>query len=134
MGASKVVQGLEREVEKLYRRDREDVYCWSVSFLDLINDEEYTRWINTLDLSDDTVLIDSRVGKEMVLVNYRMPPEHVVKAILFKLGMDITDNYEEQTVIHRTWSGDVVNTLRWVGKMREDLYWTNFMNKHVRGI
>ena len=100
----------------------------------MIEDIEYKNWVNTLDLSEDAVLIDSRVGKGMVLVNYRMPPENVVKAILYKFGMDITDNYEEQTVMHRRWNGDVVNTLRWVGKMREDNYWNNFMQKKVRGV
>lgn len=134
MGASKTVAGLEREVEKLYRQEQENIYGWSVSFLDLVEDIEYKNWVNTLDLSEDAVLIDSRVGKGMVLVNYRMPPENVVKAILYKFGMDITDNYEEQTVMHRRWNGDVVNTLRWVGKMREDNYWNNFMQKKVRGV
>ena len=45
-----------------------------------------------------------------------------------------TDNYEEQTVMHRRWNGDIVNTLRWVGKMREDNYWNNFIKKKVRGV
>lgn len=128
MGASKNVPGLEREVEKLYRQEQEAYYGWSVSFLDLVEDELYKKWINTLDQSEGTVLINSKVGDNMVLVNYRRPPDNIIKSILFKLGMDVTDNYEEQTLVHRRFNGDVVNTLRWVGKLRTDNVWEKLIS------
>ena len=81
MGASKNVPGLEREVEKLYRQEQEAYYGWSVSFLDLVQDNLYKEWMNTLDQSEGTVLINSNVGDNMILVNYRRPPDNIIKSM-----------------------------------------------------
>lgn len=115
--------GLEDQLERIRREDEHKLLAWDISFSDFVETEGYTSWFNTLDQSqEDVPKLESMVGSEMVLVAYKRPPKNIERLILHNLGLDIDEPYEEQILLHRNVKGDIVNTLRWIGKMRTDKY------------
>jgi len=115
--------GLEDQLERIRREDEHKLLAWDISFSDFVETEGYTSWFNTLDQSqEDVPKLESMVGSEMVLVAYKRPPKNIERLILHTLGLDIDEPYEEQILLHRNVKGDIVNTLRWIGKMRTDKY------------
>ncbi len=115
--------GLEDQLERIRREDEHKLLAWDISFSDFVETEGYTSWFNTLDQSqEDVPKLESMVGSDMVLVAYKRPPKNIERLILHNLGLDIDEPYEEQILLHRNVKGDIVNTLRWIGKMRTDKY------------
>ena len=51
-----------------------------------------------------------------------------LKGLLYKFGMDTSLPIEEQNLTHRNWVGVVVTCPRWVGTIRKDQEWLDYLS------
>lgn len=106
---------------------------WAVSFEDLRHHQLYKTWIQQHENPEDKELFGVLNGKNNVLVSYPKPPENVLKAIAHQLGLDINEPIEEQVCKHKTFAGNIVNTVRYSGCQRKDDNWNTFVKLAMKG-
>jgi len=118
-------------MDKLLRDLEGEQTHWAVSFEDLRKHDSYIDWSRKHFSSSNKELFGVINSEERVLVSYPKPPKRFLETLLSDLGLDVSEHYDEQVCKHRTWSGEVVDTVRYVGCQRTDLKWVNFKKKVV---
>lgn len=98
----------EVKMDKLLRQHLMENSVTEISLSDILNTEEYK-----------TRCSDGSCGEE------------VLEEFLWMLGLDTEKEYEQQFLPHRNMRGEVVSCARWVGSVRTDSEWLEFLRTKV---
>jgi len=100
---------------------------WEISFLDIVNTEEYQNFIKHRQFEEERAE-DIVADSSNVWCGFPRMPDNMLVPLLYKLGLDTEYLPERQICQHKSWSGTVVYGERYVGKQRTDKEWVKFKN------
>ena len=121
--------------EKDLQTFEEGMIYYEVSFSDVIKHTAYKRWADkSWDGRDfEEYEGDHTANNEFLSICYPAPPSEVLDRILWELGLDTSQNYEPQDLVHRNFASAKVKCMRWVGYRRTDQVWLDFVKRLQKG-
>lgn len=125
--AAPQTSSLERLVEQFEEQNK----YWEVSLYDISQDTDYLTWLQDKFEDSSPKNINGKLHSEgYYMMEYPLPPNDILFDILYKFGLNVDEDIDQQENIHKTFAGFKVYGKRWVGVQRTDQDWKDFCKKY----